>query len=144
MSFNTLLPVKELGEFVRLQTPDGDAMIMADAVEVVAAYDHGPRESGLNIAKLGAGFLDLPYLWGVIISRDAVDQHDQDSWHIGDLLFFAYEEEKGRLHHVGVYYGNGSMLHSPTSGKAIKIIKLAGAKHEAELCAVCQLVEIED
>ncbi|WP_308786519.1 C40 family peptidase [Planomicrobium stackebrandtii] len=174
VSFNTLLPVKELGEFVRLQTPDGDAMIEADTVEIVAAYDRVPLGSGLDIARLGSEFLDLPYLWagmssygfdcsgftynlmkanGVIISRDAVDQalegfeidqHTQDSWHIGDLLFFAYEEGKGRLHHVGVYYGNGLMLHSPTPGKAVEIIELAGTKHEAELCAVRRFTETEN
>ena len=174
VSFNTLLPVKELGDFVRLQTPDGDAMIMAEAVDIVAAYNRGPRGSGLDIAKLGAEFLDLPYLWGgmssygydcsgftynlmkangIIISRDAVDQavegigidqHDQNSWHIGDLLFFAYEEGKGSLHHVGVYYGNGLMLHSPTPGKAVEIMELAGTKHETELCAVRRFMEIKD
>ncbi len=174
VSFNTLLPVKELGDFVRLQTPDGDALVMADAVEIVAAYNQSPQGSGLDIAKLGAGFLDLPYLWGgmssygydcsgftynlmkangIIISRDAVDQamegseidqHDQNSWHIGDLLFFAYEEGKGNLHHVGVYYGNGLMLHSPTPGKSVEIIELAGTKHETELCTVRRFVETEE
>ncbi len=174
VSFNTLLPVKELGDFIRLQTPDGDAMIMSDMVEVVAGYNRGPQGSGIDIAKLGAGFLDLPYLWagmssygydcsgftynlmkanGIIISRDAVDQaqegneidqQDQDSWHIGDLLFFAYEEGKGSIHHVGVYYGNGLMLHSPTPGKAVEIIELAGTKHEIELCAVRRFTEKED
>ena len=174
VSFNTLLPVKELGDFVRLQTPDGDALVMADAVEIVAAYNQSPKGSGMDIAKLGTGFLDLPYLWGgmssygydcsgftynlmkangVIISRDAVDQalegleidqHDQNAWHIGDLLFFAYEEGKGNLHHVGIYYGNGLMLHSPTPGKSVEIIELAGTKHETELCAVRRFMEIEE
>lgn len=174
VSFNTLLPVKELGDFVRLQTPDGDALIMADAVDIISAYDQGPWGSGLDIAQLGAGFLDLPYLWagmssygfdcsgftynlmkanGVIIPRDAVDQalegieidqQTQESWQIGDLLFFAYEEGKGRLHHVGIYYGNGLMLHSPTPGKAVEIIELAGTKHETELCAVRRFTETED
>ncbi|WP_203339072.1 C40 family peptidase [Planococcus beijingensis] len=174
VSFNTLLPVKELGDFVRLQTPDGDALIMSDAVEIVAAYNQSPKGSGLDIAKLGAGFLELPYLWGgmssygydcsgltynlmkangVIISRDAVDQAlegreidqaDQNSWHIGDLLFFAYEEGKGNLHHVGIYYGNGLMLHSPTPGKSVEIIELAGTKHETELCAVRRFMKMED
>lgn len=174
VSFNTLLPVKELGDFVRLQTPDGDALVMADAVEIVAAYNQSPKGSGLDIAKLGAEFLDLPYLWGgmssygydcsgftynlmkangVILSRDAVDQalegleidqHAPNAWHIGDLLFFAYEEGKGNLHHVGIYYGNGLMLHSPTPGKSVEIIELAGTKHETELCAVRRFMETED
>ncbi|ANU27496.1 polysugar degrading enzyme [Planococcus versutus] len=172
--FNTMLPIKGLGDFVRLQTPDGNALIMKDAVEIVATHNQSSQATGLDIAALGASFLDLPYLWagmssygfdcsgftynlmkasGVIISRDAVDQavegteidqHDESSWHIGDLLFFAYEEGKGKLHHVGVYYGNGLMLHSPTPGKSVEIIELAGTKHEVELCAVRRFMEKED
>ncbi|AIY06341.1 NLP/P60 family protein [Planococcus sp. PAMC 21323] len=171
--FNTMLPVKEVGDFIRLQTPDGDALIMTDAVEIVSAYNQSPNGSGLDIANLGAKFLDLPYLWagmssygfdcsgltynlmkanGIIISRDAVDQvldgnrvdpWSVDSWHIGDLLFFAHEEGKGKIHHVGVYYGNGLMLHAPKPGKSVEIIELARTKHEVELCAVRRFVEME-
>ncbi|AQU80281.1 C40 family peptidase [Planococcus faecalis] len=173
VSFNTMLPVKEIADFIRLQTPDGDAFIMANTVEIVSAYNQSPKGNGLDIANLGAEFLDLPYLWagmssygydcsgftynlmkanGVIISRDAVDQvlegieidlHAQNTWHIGDLLFFAYEEGRGKLHHVGVYYGNGLMLHSPTPGKSVEIIELAGTKHATELCAVRRFVDEE-
>lgn len=172
--FNTMLPVKGMGDFICLQTPDGNALIMKDAVEIVATHNQSSQATGLDIATLGASFLDLPYLWagmssygydcsgftynlmkasGVIISRDAVDQavegaeidqRDESSWHIGDLLFFAYEEGKGKLHHVGVYYGNGLMLHSPTPGKSVEIIELAGTKHEVELCAVRRFMEKED
>lgn len=174
VSFNTLLPVKEQADFIRLQTPNGDALIMKEAVEIVATYDQSPRGTGLTVATLGAEFLNLPYLWagmssygydcsgftynlmkahGIIISRDAVDQaqegiaidqHDQQAWQIGDLLFFAHDEGKGNLHHVGVYYGNGLMLHSPTPGKSVEILELAGTKHEIELCAVRRFLENED
>ena len=70
-----------------------------------------------------------------------IDKADEGAWQIGDLLFFAYEEGKGRLHHVGIYYGNGLMIHSPTSGKAVEIIELAGTVHEKELCAVRRFTE---
>ncbi|ANU22438.1 polysugar degrading enzyme [Planococcus donghaensis] len=174
VSFNTMLPVKEIGEFIRLQTPDGDALVMTDAVEIVSAYNQRPKGSGVDIATHGVRFLDLPYLWagmssygfdcsgltynlmkanGVIISRDAVDQvlegngidsQNAENWQIGDLLFFAHDEGKGKIHHVGVYYGNGLMLHSPKPGKSVEIIELAGTKHEVELYAVRRFTEIED
>ncbi|MDF5758477.1 C40 family peptidase [Spongiactinospora sp. TRM90649] len=38
----------------------------------------------------------------------------------GDLLFF---RGKG---HVGMYVGNGKMVHSPSSGKTVRIDKLSG------------------
>ncbi|MDI5789837.1 NlpC/P60 family protein [Bacillus licheniformis] len=31
----------------------------------------------------------------------------------GRFTVFAYEEGRGRVHHVGIYCGNGEMLHSP-------------------------------
>lgn len=172
--FNTLLPVKEKGEFIRVQTPDGEALIKADEVQLVMSVDDIPKGSGSDIVKLGEEFLDLQYFWGgmssygydcsglsynmlkangVIIPRDAHDQAtaglpvdigNQNTWHEGDLLFFAYEEGKGKLHHVGIYYGNGLMLHSPTPGKAIEIIELAGTIHEKELCAVRRFLQEDE
>ncbi|MDN7241758.1 C40 family peptidase [Planococcus sp. N028] len=171
--FNTMLPVKETGEYVRVQTPDGDALISAEQVEIAPDYDQVPSGSGVDIAQLGEEFLDLQYFWGgmssygydcsgfsynllkangVIIPRDAhdqsregqeVDKDMQESWRIGDLLFFSNEEGGWEPHHVGIYFGNGLMIHSPTPGKAIEIIELAGTKHERELCAVRRFVQEE-
>ncbi|WP_033540945.1 C40 family peptidase [Planococcus sp. CAU13] len=172
--FNTLLPVKEKGDFFCVQTPDGEAFIKAEEVELAPSVDEIPTGSGHEIAKLAEDFLDLQYFWGgmssygydcsglsynmlkangVVIPRDAHDQaaagieidtQNQSEWHIGDLLFFAYEEGKGRIHHVGIYYGNGLMIHSPTPGKAIEIIELAGTVHEKELCAVRRFIQEEE
>lgn len=169
--FNAMLPVKEVGEFVRVQTPGGDAFIIGEQVELAPSVDRIAKGSGMDVAQLAAQFLELPYFWGgmssygfdcsgfsynllkangVIIPRDATDQaeagleidkDDESVWQIGDLLFFAYEEGKGRLHHVGIYFGNGLMIHSPTPGKAVEIIELAGTVHEKELCAVRRFTE---
>ncbi|RLQ86757.1 C40 family peptidase [Planomicrobium sp. Y74] len=172
--FNTLLPVKEQGEFIRVETPDGDAVIKTDEVQLVASVEEIPKGSGSDVAELGEDFLDLQYFWGgmssygydcsglsynmlkangVIIPRDAHDQaaagteigiENQKEWHVGDLLFFAYEEGKGKLHHVGIYYGNGLMIHSPTPGKAIEIIELTGTIYEKELCAVRRFLQEDE
>lgn len=171
--FNTLLPVKEKSDFICVQTPDGEAFIRAEEVQLVSSVEEIPAGSGNAVAKLAEEFLDLQYFWGgmssygydcsglsynmlkangAIIPRDAhdqaaagmsVDTQDQAAWHEGDLLFFAYEEGKGRIHHVGIYYGNGLMIHSPTPGKAIEIIELAGTVHEKELCAVRRFIQEE-
>ena len=37
----------------------------------------------------------------------------------GDLVFFG-----ARAHHVGIYVGNGKMLHSPRTGKPVQIAKI--------------------
>ncbi|WP_084265267.1 C40 family peptidase [Actinomadura macra] len=39
----------------------------------------------------------------------------------GDLLFFY-----GGKSHMGIYVGNGYMIHAPSSGKRVKKVKLAG------------------
>jgi cell wall-associated NlpC family hydrolase len=78
---------------------------------------------------------------GFIIPRDAHDQANAgveiklEEIRPGDLLFFAYEGGKGRIHHVGIYYGDGKLLHSPNTGKTVEIIPLAGTIYERELCA---------
>jgi cell wall-associated NlpC family hydrolase len=67
---------------------------------------------------------------GIRIPRDASDQAttgqlvEQNDLLPGDLLFFAYEEGKGRAHHVGIYIGNQEMIHSPDSRGVIEIVKL--------------------
>jgi len=40
----------------------------------------------------------------------------------GDLLFFSSDPfNAGTIHHVGIYLGNGRMVHSPTTGDVVKI-----------------------
>jgi len=74
---------------------------------------------------------------GYFIPRDASDQAlggkevdilDVKSWGKGDLLFFAHDKGRGLIHHVGFYYGNGIMLHSPSTGQSVELFKLEGSK----------------
>lgn len=115
--------------------------------------------AGEAIVAHGKRFLGLPYLWGgmssygydcsgfaynmhrsvgIVIPRDASDQAtagqkvEKEDLLPGDLLFFAYEEGKGRVHHVGIYMGNGEMIHSPDSRGAIEIVQLSGYKLKHE------------
>lgn len=151
---------------VMVHTPDGEAILKSKHLQLVPSPDQIPLGSGQAICAMAERFLGLQYFWGgmssfgydcsgfahhmlkangLYISRDAHDQSFEGeeidrlasaSWQVGDLLFFAYEEGLGKLHHVGIYYGNGLMIHSPTSGKAIEIIRIEGTVYEKELCAV--------
>lgn len=127
------------------------------------AHETGKRveQRGEILVELGKRFLGLPYLWagvssfgydcsgfvysmyqalGITIPRDASAQAkaglevELDQLQAGDLLFFAYEEGKGAIHHVGMYIGNGEMIHSPKTGKPIEITPLADTLYEQELC----------
>ena len=44
----------------------------------------------------------------------------------GDLLFFHDD-----LGHMGMYIGNGQMIHAPQTGDVVRIVKLAGSRYEA-------------
>jgi cell wall-associated NlpC family hydrolase len=39
----------------------------------------------------------------------------------GDLLFFSSSSDWTGIHHVGMYIGNGKMVHAPTTGDVVKI-----------------------
>jgi gamma-D-glutamyl-L-lysine dipeptidyl-peptidase len=162
LSFQTRLPlVEELDEWIKVKTPSGTGLLRKEDTAVYESAEDIPKGNGQQIADTGTAFLALPYLWGgmsgfgfdcsgfsytmckangYIIPRDAHDQAKEgedvvpDQLKPGDLLFFAYEEGKGAIHHVGIYYGNGQMIHSPKTGKTIEIIDLKDTIYERELC----------
>ncbi|WJE17122.1 C40 family peptidase [Halobacillus sp. ACCC02827] len=162
ISFLTELPfLYEEDSFIRVRLADGEGYVSR---EDARSKPKDIREgSGASIIKTAEAFKGLPYFWGGmsafgydcsgfaynmhkahghVIPRDASDQAlhgidiPLDRVEPGDLLFFAYEEGKGRIHHVGFYYGHGKMLHSPNIGKAIEIIDLQGSDYEKEWCRV--------
>ncbi|RBP88027.1 NlpC/P60 family protein [Cytobacillus firmus] len=163
LSYQTILPVlKEEAEWIQVQTPEGAGYLKPEDVQVYETIEAIRKGSGKDIIDAGEQFIGLPYLWGgmssfgydcsgfsysmckangFIIPRDAHDQAEAgysvelDAIEPGDLLFFAYEEGKGKLHHVGIYYGDGKLLHSPNTGKTIEIIDLKDTIYEKELCA---------
>ncbi|TYS68694.1 NlpC/P60 family protein [Sutcliffiella horikoshii] len=164
LSFQTILPVVEKGEgSVKVQLPDGEfGVLRSDDTSIYDGLVSIPKGSGADIVQTGERFLGLPYLWGGMsgygmdcsgfsytmckangytIPRDAHDQAKEglevplDALEPGDLLFFAYEEGKGKLHHVGIYHGDGKLLHSPKTGRDIEILPMKNTIYEKELCA---------
>jgi cell wall-associated NlpC family hydrolase len=163
LSFQTrLLVIKEDTEWIEVNITLGKGKVKSADARVFDTYEIVPKGSGKDIVAAGEMFIGLPYLWGGMssfgfdcsgfsytmckangyeIPRDAHDQAaagekvELDAIQPGDLLFFAYEEGKGSLHHVGIYYGDGKLLHSPNTGKSIEILKMADTIYEKELCA---------
>ncbi|WP_077329299.1 C40 family peptidase [Virgibacillus siamensis] len=166
LSFNTMLPIlNDEGNRLKAATPNGPLFL---AKEHAAIYQTGSgirQQPGQKLVSAGEHYRKLDYFWGGMsafgydcsgftyamhkangyqIPRDADDQlagGEKVSYHNlmpGDLLFFAYEEGKGNLHHVGFYYGDGKMLHSPQTGKGIELIDLNGTIYEKELCGAAR------
>ncbi|WML44117.1 C40 family peptidase [Neobacillus sp. PS3-40] len=162
LCFQTILPYqKEQNGKAFVQTPGGAGSINVENILIYESLNTIPKGSGKEIVATGEQFLHLPYLWGGMssygydcsgfcylmckangydIPRDAHDQAkvgmavNLSEIKPGDLLFFAKDMGKGRIHHVGIYYGQGKLLHSPYTGKTIEIIPLKGTKYETELC----------
>ena len=101
-----------------------------------------------NIIQEAQQFLGLKYLWGgtssdgfdcsgfmfrlyqsqgILIPRDASEQAGagkpvlKENLQPGDLLFFAKVTPVDKIHHVGMYIGEGLMIHSPNSKSVIRI-----------------------
>lgn len=110
-----------------------------------------PHVSGDQLVQTAEQFLDLPYLWsgtsgfgfdcsgfmytihhyyGIWIPRDAKDQAasgrkvETADLMPGDLLFYANNNGKGKVHHVAMYIGSGQMIHSPKTERSVEIIAM--------------------
>ncbi|WP_228548297.1 C40 family peptidase [Sporosarcina obsidiansis] len=162
VSFNTVLPYEgQLGKRIRVRTPHGMKWIRS--VDVERMKDAG-EVSICKLLSVGRQFLKLPYLWGGMsawgfdcsglmynlwkaygfrLPRDAADQAkvgkqvslDRAEWQPGDLLFFRGEENSS-VSHVGMYVGNGKMLHAPSTGKSVEEIELNLTTYAVKLCGV--------
>ncbi|MFD2369672.1 NlpC/P60 family protein [Brevibacillus sp. GCM10020057] len=154
LAYLTRLPLlSETEDGVIVATPAGERFLRTEDVQLVRAQEplETVVNRGEAIVQNGKRFLGLPYLWGgmssygydcsgfaynmhrsvgIEIPRDASDQAragemvEKADLLPGDLLFFAFEEGTGRVHHVGIYIGNQHMIHSPDSRGAIEIVKL--------------------
>jgi cell wall-associated NlpC family hydrolase len=53
----------------------------------------------------------------------------------GDILFFE------GLGHVGLYVGNGRMVHSPETGREVEVVRLAATNYGARLVGARRVVQ---
>lgn len=154
--------ITEADNWYFVKTPHGPKRVKKH--EAIVGFLPPSRE---RVIKEAEKFLGLDYLWGGMtgfgfdcsgfshsmlrvfgknISRDASDQVKEglevtmQDVAPGDLLFFAYEKGKGRVHHVGIYYGNGQMIHAPKTGKQIETIPITNNIYEEELCAIKRFI----
>lgn len=111
-----------------------------------------PSAIGDAATRLARTYLGRPYRWGgaepdggfdcsglvqwvyarqlIALPRTAQAQYDATeriataALRPGDLLFFAatYPDPNDRVTHVGIYIGDGQMLHAPREGDVVKIV----------------------
>lgn len=74
-------------------------------------------------AQLG---IDIPrtsrsqFRAGTYIPADRVDLLTP-----GDLVFFGYDGDANRVHHVGMYVGDGNFVHAPATGQKVTVSSLS-------------------
>jgi hypothetical protein len=162
LSYMTCLPVERVkGAGYEVITPHGKGYLPLEAVHIFPANRGVTKKDGEKILEAGKQFIGLAYLWGGMsafgydcsgltyrvhkangyrIARDAEDQAGEgeevavEDLLPGDLLFFAYDKEQRNIEHVGIYAGEGKMLHAPSAGKGIELISLQGTKYEDGFC----------
>jgi gamma-D-glutamyl-L-lysine dipeptidyl-peptidase len=76
---------------------------------------------------------------GITIPRDTVSREEltqplygkpvggYENLRPGDLAYFAYHNGTGAVHHVGMYLGDGKMIHAPSPGSAVSIVDIVGS-----------------
>jgi cell wall-associated NlpC family hydrolase len=115
----------------------------------------GGSAVGLKLAKLIAQEMGKPYQWGgtgpdsydcsglvysiygklgIVLPRVARDQAgagtyvSKEELAYGDLVFFARDGKN--IHHVGIYIGDGMMVHSPQTGDVVKKTTIMSGYYE--------------
>lgn len=113
-------------------------------------------EIGQQIVNEAAKYLGVPYVWGgttpkgfdcsglvqyvlkslgISISRVSQTQYNEGvpvskgDLQPGDLVFF---ESNGDVHHIGIYAGNGMMLHAPRTGDVVRFQSMETPYYQSE------------
>lgn len=156
-SYMTRLPLLEKKDrSVMVRLPDGRAAFLKRD-DIKEAGDLSFSRAG--IVEEAGKFLGLRYIWagtasygfdcsgftmrlyhsqGITIPRDA-DEQAKEGIAVarpdllpGDLVFFAAEGGSGQIHHVGMYIGDGLMIHSPNSDSTVKIQGIDSGSYAGE------------
>lgn len=170
VSFRTRLPLlaEKKEAYAVLLTNGKIGWIRREDGQVFCSQQAIPKPTTDMLVQTARQFLDLPYLWagtsgfgfdcsgftyliyqshGITIPRDSGPQSQAgksvsvDQLQPGDLLFFAHDRGKGRVHHVAMYVGDGQMIHSPHSARSIKIIPIDTPVYKEEFAGARRYLE---
>ncbi len=139
--------VKAMGSNAFQPRPGAPAPVAFGPTTQVQGASSSRAVAAMNLAMT---FRGTPYRWGgsqpggfdcsgllhyvfakqgVKLPRVAEDQAragqpvtDINALQQGDLVFFA--DSSGYIHHIGIYIGDGNMVHAPRTGDVVKVSKI--------------------
>ena len=77
------------------------------------------KELGIDISRVS----QTQYKEGTAVSREELQP--------GDLVFF---QKNGDVHHVGIYVGNGTMIHAPHTGAVVQYQSIDTPYYSSQFC----------
>lgn len=112
-------------------TPTGRDSILALSRSLLGVRYRwaGSNETGVDCSGLvryvfGALGIDLPHNAAMLSTRGASVPADTAAMQPGDLIVFS-PKRSNRISHVGIYMGNGTMLHASSSNRRVVEVPLA-------------------
>ncbi|MDD4170256.1 MAG: NlpC/P60 family protein, partial [Desulfotomaculaceae bacterium] len=157
LCYQTRLPILEEHEgTVTVRNPDGNTGYLSGQDVKKSRKLTFSRDAIISEAKR---FLGVRYIWagtssygfdcsgftmrlyqsqGVSLPRDADEQAREgvavarNKLLPGDLLFFAAKGGRGQIHHVGMYTGDGMMIHSPSSSSTVRLDRIDSGIYPVE------------
>lgn len=157
LSWQVALPlIDETPEIVEVRLPDGTSGFLPKSV---TRKSTDLNYNGDAVVAQARQFSGQSYLWagtsaygfdcsgltfrvyqsqGISIPRDANDQALEGipvakaDLMPGDLLFFATNNSREDIHHVGIYSGNGMMIHAPNNRSPIREDSIELGKYALE------------
>lgn len=141
-----------------------DKLDLKDNSNVISTFSNGvltlegDSTVGNAIVEEAKKYLGVPYVWGgttpsgfdcsglvqyvckslgIDVSRVSQDQYNdgvavsREELQPGDLVFF---QQGGDVHHVGIYVGDGMMIHAPYTGTVVQYQSIDTPYYSSQFC----------